>query len=363
MNNIEETINKLKQDDLESFRLKIFDLNKSEDVQSIEKLIKNKKISSVIDDFKKQQHELWFVENPESLLRKKEYEESPEDNSGVWIYYSWHRKLVHCLDENSYNVLRLSRNRELINKDEQKEFSDLRIGFAGLNVGNPIAVCIALEGGGSKLMKLADNDTLDFSNLNRFRAGVCDLGLNKAILTARQIYEINPFANLEVYQEGIKESEIEDFFVEPEIDILVEEMDNLDLKVKIREEAKKRRIPVVMITGNGEDAIIDIERFDLDKNLPILNGHLKEEVIGRINEGPKSLQDKVDISRDFIGKHLLLQRMNESFDLVGKELVGIPQIAEASFMRGAVICNAIRKLKSENIKSGRYFIRLSDLFK
>ena len=60
-------------------------------------------------------------------------------------------------------------------------------------------------------MKLADNDILSLSNLNRFRAGLPDLGVNKAVLTARQIYEINPFAKLEVFDKGISPENIENF--------------------------------------------------------------------------------------------------------------------------------------------------------
>lgn len=262
--------------------------------------------------------------------------------------------------EKEFKNLRISRNRDLITKEEQKDFEKVKVGIAGLNVGNPGAVCIALEG--DIQMKLADNDGLEISNLNRFRAGLCELGLNKAILTARQIYEINPFAKLEVFSEGITDKNINKFLLEPKIDVLVEEMDNLPLKIIIRELARKNKIPVIMVTGNGENIIIDIERYDLNSRLPLLNGYLKERVIKNIKAGPKSIQEKIMLARDFMGKKYLHPRLVRSFDKVGKELAGIPQIAESSFLRGAAICYFVRQIAlGKKNKSGRYYLKLSDV--
>lgn len=359
---IKESLNNLR-DDLEVSRPTIFDLDKKEDADAIKSLMEANKIVKAVDYIDEERKELSLIRNPKLLLEKLESQKVNQDEDGVWVYYPWRQTIVHCLDEENYNKLRLSRNRELINEKEQAEFGELRIGYAGLNVGNSIALCVALEGGGQQLTKLADNDTLDFSNLNRFRAGVCELGINKAVLSARQIYEINPFAKIEVLPEGIKEDEVGDFLKKPKIDILVEEMDNLGLKIKIRKEARENGIPVVMITGNGAGVIVDIERFDQNRNLPLLSGHLEEGVIQRIEAGPKTLEDKVSLARDFMGKDFLAPRLNQSFDLIGKKIVGIPQISEASYLRGAVVCNILRNLIGENIKSGRYHFNLSDLFK
>src|SRR5713101_1370532 len=57
----------------------------------------------------------------------------------------------------------------------------------------------------------------------------------------------------------------------PQVDILVEELDSLDIKIMLREEAKKRHIPVVMVTDT-ENTVIDVERYDVDPDLSILHG-------------------------------------------------------------------------------------------
>lgn len=285
-----------------------------------------------------------------------------EAGEGVWVYYPWREVMVHILPEEAYKIVRLSRNEPLITKDEQKKFAAATLGFAGLNVGNPGAVCTAQEGGGARF-KLADLDPLDVSNMNRFRASLADLGVNKATLTARQIHEIDPFVDIELYEDGIQDDNIARFFDEPKIDVLVEEMDNLPLKIKIREEAKKRGVPVVMVTGNGAGLIVDIERYDLDPDLPILNGLLPDEVRQGIEAGPKEMEEFLVLARDFMdARDELVPRLRDSFSCVGKTLAGIPQIAEASFLRGALLAYCIRRIVVHgDLQSGRYNLQLDDI--
>lgn len=315
----------------------------------------------IVDEIREQIKELEIVKNPKLLLGLGKFDLG-EKYKTVWIYYPWKNVLVHCLNEKDFEYLRTSRNQNLITKEEQKKFEKFRVGIAGLNVGNPGALCLALEG--DIEMKLADNDALSLSNLNRFRAGLPDLGLNKAVLTARQIYEINPFAKLEVFEKGISDENIEDFLLKPKLDILVEEMDNLPLKIRIRELARKSKIPVIMVTGSGSDVIIDIERFDKEPNLPLLSGYLEKSVINGIKVGPETLVEKIKLAQDFMGAKYLDPRLVKSFDLVGRKIAGIPQIAESSFLRGASIAYFVRLIAQGNkVSSGRYHLKLSDVQK
>ena len=310
----------------------------------------------IVDEIKEQIKELELVRNPELLSTPDKIDLNKEIDT-VWVYYPWKNTLVHCLNEKDFKHLRISRNQNIITENEQKRFEKFRVGVAGLNVGNPGAVCLALEG--DTKMKLTDNDVLSLSNLNRFRAGLPDLGLNKAVLSARQIYEINPFAELEVFDKGITLDNIDNFITKPKIDILVEEMDNLPLKIKIRELAKKNKVPVVMVTGNGPNVIVDVERFDLEPELPLMSGYLKKEVIDGIAAGPKTFHEKIMLARDFMGVKYLNQTLVESFDLVGSKLASIPQIAESSFLRGAAICYVVRQIAQGNkMNSGRYDLNM-----
>jgi len=343
-----------------SFEVKVFDFNNEKDKTELLHLFDKGLIGFVVDEYNEQLLEVSVINNPKIIFDKnliKDVEYTEQD--GVWVYYSWRRSLVHCLDKNDYIKLKTSRNYNLILPEELSKVADLKIGVAGLNVGNPGAVCLALEGVGSHF-KLADIDVLSVSNLNRFRAGICDLGVNKSNLSARQILEINPFNKVEVYSEGIKEDELDDFLLDPKLDILIEEMDNLELKIKIRERAKELKIPVLMVTGNSESVIIDVERYDKEE-VKLLNGHIADNVVRDIKFGIKSIEQKITLAQEFMGDNVLRSRLVDSFGLVGKELAGIPQLAESSFMRGSAICYFTRNIFLEDIPSGRYFLNIHNI--
>lgn len=314
----------------------------------------------VVDTFVSQVAELEQVENPSRPARPKKI----GSREGLWIYYPWKKCLVRVLKQVDFQRLRTSRNQNLITLAEQKKFERAKIGFAGLNVGNPGAVCVALEGG-ANYMKMADFDELSLSNLNRFRAGLPELGLNKAVLTARQVYEINPFAEIKMFDQGINPGSEDEFLLKPKLDLLVEEMDNLKLKISIREKAKKHRIPVVMVTGNGAGLILDVERYDQQPGLSILNNLLSKTYIEKIRKLDASkipAANKVLLARDFMGAKNLTKRLQDSFLLVGSKLAGIPQLAEASFLRGAVLAYAVRRIiTGAPLASGRYFLDLEEI--
>lgn len=318
-----------------------------------------------IDNLGEQKHELNLVENSKLIshtILNTNIKSSTNDNDGVWVYFPWKRTAVKILNKDKYSKLRLSRNHNLINQDEENILKKATISIAGLNVGNPGAVCLVLEGIGYNI-KLADFDILSVSNLNRFRAGLPDIELNKAIISARQMYEINPFLNIEVYDKGIDNDNMEHFLNFPKVDILIEETDNLKLKINIREIAKKNKIPVLMVTGNGENVLVDVERYDYEYNIPLLSGFLSDSTINKIKAvetGRGTYEERINLAMDFMDKKYLDPRLVESFMQVGNTLAGIPQLAESSFLRGAVICHFTKHiLLKHEIPSGRYSVSMS----
>src|SRR5258708_11970966 len=46
------------------------------------------------------------------------------------------------------------------------------------------------------------------------------------------------------------------------LDIVIDELDNLAVKFLIREQAKNHRIAVVMAADNGDNSVVDVERYD-----------------------------------------------------------------------------------------------------
>ncbi len=314
----------------------------------------------LVDDLKEQLTEFSLLKSPALLKTGNPPQSEVTDNEGVWIVYPWRNIAVRSLPQPYFSDLRLSRNHDLITQSEQLTLLNATIAIAGLNVGNPAAVCLAQEGIGN-VLRMADNDTLSLSNLNRFRAGLPDLGLNKAVLSARQVMEVNPYLKVTVISKGLDLINLPEFV--KSASVLIEEMDHLPLKIAIRKEAQKHKIPVIMVTGNGHDIILDVERYDIDLDLAILNGMLTNEVQEKIKSGPVSFEDKIALARDFMGTKYLSDRLVSSFDKVGSSLIGIPQLAETTFLRGASLAHVTRGiLLGEDIPSGRYAFGLSDLY-
>lgn len=343
-----------------------FRLKKNSDQKKLATLFAADRVAQIINTYSEQKEELSQAHDPREHVGKKQKNNTGETlREGVWVYFSWNRKLVHILEKQDYRTLRLSRNQLLITAKEQQQFLSKNIGIAGLNVGNPGAICMTLEGGGENV-KLADFDTLSLSNLNRFRAGLGDLEKNKATLTAEQILEIDPYYNVTLFENGITAENIKDFLGSPKLDLLIEEMDNLPLKLQIRELAQSMGIPTIMVTGNGPNIILDIERFDIEKG-GVMNGYMNPDVYAKImdpNTAKAPLLEKINLAKNFMGEKFLTKRLLESFGKVGTSLAGIPQLAEASFLRGAVLSFTARQiLTGRNIPSGRYTVRLDTLFK
>lgn len=366
MKNLEKFI-KENQSKTTSSKAEIFDLSKETDKKNLEDLVEMGKIQYVVEDYEEQQKEYFQVMNPALVYNpkfKEEFEEyfgnlqkeKPLWQHGKWVYYPWISTIVHILEEDAFQLVRTARNKNLITREEQEKFYNATIGIAGLSVGNSVALAIVLQGGG-KHIKLADHDRLALSNTNRIRTGVDNLGVLKVEMTARQIYLINPYIKVELFTEGLTKENIDNFF--QGLSIVVDELDNIAVKYLIREHAKKNKIAVVMGADNGDNAIIDIERYDINYSQEFFHARL-----GETNYEKLSSLDKFGIGRT-IAQHLGLENVTErtlrSLSEMGKTLVSWPQLGGAALINGSAIAYCVRKiLNNQSIESNRALISLDE---
>lgn len=280
------------------------------------------------------------------------------DRFGRWVFYPWSGRLVHLLAEPEFRELRSSRNRYKITAPEQERLRSLKVGVVGLSVGQASAVTLAQEEIGGEF-RLADFDVLSLSNMNRLRAGVHSIGVNKAILTAREIVEINPYARIRVFTSGLDESNIGDFLEGGgRLDLLIEECDDLFMKVFLRERARERRIPTLMETSDR--GLIDVERFDLEPDRPLLHG-----LIGDVRaEDLKGLRtaDKVPFVLDILGTTTLSTRFAGSLFEIDRTLRTWPQLASGVALGGALNADAARRIALGSFRdSGRFYVDLEQI--
>lgn len=346
----------------------IFDLSLPEDESKVIQLLEEGKIQVTVDDYEEQHLELFGVTHPSKVYTptfKEEFKAHydaiksvrPLHKDGNWVYFPWSSTLVHILKEEDYHRVRTARNKNLINEEEQKKFYNATIGIGGLSVGSSVAFALVLQGG-AKHIKLADMDRLALSNTNRILMGVDNLGVLKVEMAARRIYEINPYAHVEIFPEGLSKDSLPYFF--EGLDVVIDELDNLAVKYLIREYAKKYKIPVVMAADNGDNAVVDVERYDLNPDTPFFHGRMGEDISYEM----LSTLDKFGIGK-MITKHVgpenVTLRMQESLLEMGKTIVSWPQLGGAALINGAAVAYCVRKiLNGQELEHNRSLISLDE---
>ncbi len=323
----------------------------------------------VIDKYNLLLEDLFLIRNPRFKFIKdykndidafsKEYMEGKSsDDVGEWFYFPWNKTLVHYLPHDEHQEIRTARNREIITNDEQDKIYNLRVAYAGLSVGSHGALTFALMGGARKV-KIADPEVVSASNLNRIRSDFLSLGRKKTDLVREYMYQLNPYADIETFDDGVNEENIDKFL--SDMDVLVEETDNLEIKIRLRLEARKLGIPVVMATDNGDNIIMEIERFDLDNSKQLFNG-----AIGDVNlEMFKTFapSDLPKLATKIAGINLITPRMMNSLLKVGREIYSWPQLGDAATLSGVAIAYCLKRLAiGEDIVEEKTEISLDALF-
>ncbi len=330
---------------------------------------------TLVDGYDEQLLELFLIRNPQYRFDKN-YQEPlnaflqeqlggrESQQHGSWFFFPWNRTVVHVLPEQEFLELRTARNRNLISAEEQEKFYRATVAVAGLSVGSHGALTIAMTGG-AQTFKLADFDTISVSNLNRLRYGVTAVGQHKAEYVARLIAEINPYSEIYLYREGITDENLSSFIAGgnsvPKADILLEGVDNLLMKIRLREAAKTTGVPVLMATDNGDGIIVDIERYDLDPQLLLFNGALGQMTAADFKDFPPTELPK--LATKVAGPEYIVPRMLASLLEVGKTLYSWPQLGTAATFTGVASAYLVRAIVNGGpIPSGKFDINLQNIF-
>jgi nitroreductase len=254
-----------------------------------------------------------------------------------WYLYPWRRQLVHILGPQGFQALRSDRNRNKITSEQQQRLRQLKVGVVGLSVGHAIAHTLALEGICGQI-RLADFDEIELSNLNRIPGTVFDLGVNKAVVAARRIAEIDPYIDIRIEPAGIT-PESTDAFMEG-LDVVIEECDSFDVKLAVRDAARRHRIPVIMETSDR--GLLDIERFDLEPKRRLFHGLLGDaqptDLMGL------STHEKVPYVLRVLEPDQLSAAMAASMAEVDETLSTWPQLGGDINLGAATVSAAVRKL-------------------
>lgn len=335
-----------------------------------EKFLKENPGTQVLDTYSDQLQELFLIRNPRFRFDKTGHPQALQqfldsigrmDEHGTWFYFPFSKLLAHFLPDDWHQELRTARNKNLITAEEQNKFYNFNVGITGLSVGSHAALTLAMMGGG-KILKLSDFDTLSGSNLNRIRGTFTEIGMGKCELVANQIYQLNPYANIYSFNKGITLENIQEFLAgPPKLDVLVESLDNPELKIRLRLEARKLGIPVIMATDNGDNIIFDVERYDIDPNLKLFNGVAGDLTLEQFQKFPPHELPK--LATQIAGPNFVVPRMLESVFQVGKSLYSWPQLGDAASLAGVATAYVIKRLAlGQKLRTGKMEVNLDSVF-
>ncbi|MEV6767481.1 Rv1355c family protein [Nocardia sp. NPDC051030] len=280
-----------------------------------------------------------------SLVAPPELSEGPEADR--WVYYPWRRAVVALPGPQLLRALRLDRNRNILTGPEQELLAGQVIGVVGQSVGHAVAHTLALEGICGRL-RLADFDGMELTNLNRVPGTLFDLGVNKAVVAARRIAELDPYLPVEVFEKGLDDENI-DTFLEG-LSIVVEECDSLDIKLAVREGARRHRVPLLM--QSNDRGLLDVERFDLEPGREPFHGLLGDTRAADLRG--LSTRDKAPHVIRILDGRNLSDKLAASMVEIGQTLNSWPQLGGDVQLGGAAVAAAVRRIGlGQKLPSGR----------
>lgn len=152
-----------------------------------------------------------------------------------------------------------SRTELLIGKEGLNKLKNSKVAIFGVGgVGSYVVEGLARAGVGNFI--LVDNDDVALSNLNRqIIATQKTIGRPKVEVAKERILEINPEANIEIYQEFFMPDT--EGIIDKSVSYIVDAIDTVTAKIELVLRASNLSIPIISSMGTGNK--LDPTRFEV----------------------------------------------------------------------------------------------------
>jgi tRNA threonylcarbamoyladenosine dehydratase len=234
----------------------------------------------------------------------------------------------------------IERNRGLISESWQQCLRETRFVVAGC--GSTGGACVMpLVRSGAERFILLDPGRYELNNLNRQDAVLTDVGVNKAAATRDRILAVNPFADVQVFEDGVAAATIAERLA-PE-DVIVDAVDvttDGGVHAKYALHAASCELRLKVLTAYDIAATQFVEMFDYEKVREPLGGRVSEpftsERVLRALVPPRALPREIFAE--------LLTRRSDARH-------GFPQLAMTSTLFGSIaVAYLIRAINGEPVR-------------
>jgi hypothetical protein len=255
-------------------------------------------------------------------------------------------------DHEAFYTELVVRNRGLIDDRSQALLRQTRFVVAGCGSTGGACVMPLVRSGVERFVVL-DPGTYELNNLNRQDAGLGELGMNKAVATARRVLDVNSFASIEVHEEGVLPETIGavlapgDFVIDA-VDVTTD--DGVQAKYALHEAACALRLPALTAYDIATTQFMEV--FDYRRVRAPLRGRLRPPVTS--DRVLRALVPPLVLPREIFAE--LRARRSDP----GR---AFPQLAMTSTLLGAlVVPYALRLLASEPVRR-RVRVDLNDVLR
>lgn len=274
-----------------------------------------------------------------------------------WVAYPWRRVAFRVPGPATYRRVLHSRNFPIIAPEEEQILGKAHVILAGLSVGRSVAQLLSRLGIGT--LTVVDADVIDLSNANRMiGVGVPDLGLPKAISVARELVELNPYADVRPIVDRLTPDSLEEMLGLSRADILVEMVDDGAAKVGLRRVAHAHDVPVVMATDIDWDPMVDVDM----PGEPLFGGRLTDAELDALAQPNMDIAEKTPIMMRVIGVDPWPERSHLSGSLAAAGHVRYwSQIGATAAATGALAARVVFDiLRGQQLRQPRVRLSLRD---
>ncbi len=135
------------------------------------------------------------------------------------------------------------RSSMIFTDEEKQKIQNVKIGVIGVGGTGGIA-SEQLVRGGVKHLTLVDPDIFELTNINRQHfCTISTIGQKKVDAGKKRLLDVNPFAQIKTYPEGINKENAEE--IVKGVDIIIDASDNKSAHYPLHRFAKKHKVPVI----------------------------------------------------------------------------------------------------------------------